>query len=196
MSDSAPSIRSPHRQAGGRAPTAEHGAVAASQAAIVTSPAARMAWALARLALGWIFLWAFLDKLFGLGRATPSGQGWIDGGNPTEGFLQNATGPIDGLYHDIAGAGLVNVLFMAGLLGVGVALMAGITMWPAAIAGSLMLLLMWLALLPIDSNPFMDDHIVFAIVLIGLALSRAGDTWGLGQTWRRTALVQRMPWLA
>ncbi|MEU4541590.1 hypothetical protein AB0G15_42860, partial [Streptosporangium sp. NPDC023825] len=29
-------------------------------------------WAIARIGLGWIFLWAFLDKTFGWGFATPA----------------------------------------------------------------------------------------------------------------------------
>lgn len=40
-----------------------------------------------RLALGWIFLWAFIDKMFGLGMATESKNAWINGGSPTKGFL-------------------------------------------------------------------------------------------------------------
>ena len=160
------------------------------------SAAARWAWAAARISLGWIFLWAFLDKLFGLGHGTPSEGAWLNGGNPTEGFLKGSVGPFSGIYHDIAGAGVVNVLFMAGLLGIGVALLAGIALRPAAIAGALMMVLMWAAVLPPENNPFMDDHIVYAIVLVGLALSNAGDTLGLGRAWARTRLVQRLPWLA
>ncbi|MFI6408114.1 hypothetical protein ACIBJH_38465, partial [Streptomyces sp. NPDC050548] len=30
-----------------------------------------------RLLTGFVFLWAFLDKTFGFGYATPSGKGWI-----------------------------------------------------------------------------------------------------------------------
>ncbi|MEV4569763.1 hypothetical protein AB0K12_38895 [Nonomuraea sp. NPDC049419] len=45
-------------------------------------------WAAARIAIGWIFLWAFLDKTFGWGFATPSDRAWIAGGSPTTGFLK------------------------------------------------------------------------------------------------------------
>ena len=41
-----------------------------------------------RLSLGWVFLWAFLDKLFGFGHETTSKQAWIHGGSPTLGFLK------------------------------------------------------------------------------------------------------------
>ncbi len=46
--------------------------------------------AVLRIAFGLTFLWAFVDKLFGLGYATPAGKGWIDGGDPTAGFLKGA----------------------------------------------------------------------------------------------------------
>jgi thiosulfate dehydrogenase [quinone] large subunit len=82
---------------------------------------------------------------------------------------------------------------MFGLLAIGVALMLGIGMRIAAASGALLLTFMWLASLPLDNNPFMDDHLVYAVVLIGLAAVHAGDTIGLGRTWARTELVRRYP---
>jgi thiosulfate dehydrogenase [quinone] large subunit len=41
----------------------------------------------------------------------------------------------------------------------------------------------------------MDDHIIYALVLIGLALVGAGNTLGLGRWWAQTALVERFSWL-
>ncbi|MGY0234231.1 DoxX family membrane protein [Longispora urticae] len=149
-----------------------------------------------RLALGWVFLWAFLDKLFGLGYATKSNAAWINGGHPTLGFLKNsAKGPFADFYHSIAGTAWADTLFMAGLAGVGVALMLGIGMRIAAIAGALLLVMMWTAVLPPATNPFMDDHLVYAGLLIALALTSAGNTLGLGDWWTKTALVRRLPWL-
>ena len=40
--------------------------------------AARYVFAGVRIALGWVFLWAFLDKLFGLGHETPSARAHVD----------------------------------------------------------------------------------------------------------------------
>jgi thiosulfate dehydrogenase [quinone] large subunit len=155
---------------------------------------ARYAAAAARLSLGWIFLWAFLDKTFGLGYATESKNAWIDGGSPTNGFLSNApTGPFKDIYNDIAGAAWADWLFMIGLLGIGVALLAGIAMRIAAAAGALLLILMWTAVLPPENNPFMDDHIVYAIVLVLLAALGAGKTLGLGTTWEKLPIVKRNP---
>jgi thiosulfate dehydrogenase (quinone) large subunit len=166
-----------------------------------TEPSARAATAARyllagiRLALGWVFLWAFLDKAFGLGFATPSERSWINGGSPTNGFLSSAEGPFSGFYHSIAGTGVADVLFMTALLGVGVALLLGIGMRIAAAAGALLTVMMWTAVLPPTSNPFMDDHLVYAAILIVLALLCAGNTLGFGRVWAATPLVQRAPWL-
>jgi thiosulfate dehydrogenase (quinone) large subunit len=155
---------------------------------------ARYAWAIARISLGWVFLWAFVDKTFGLGFATQSENAWLAGGSPTYGFLNFGT---EGkIFHDFF-AGLAGPTadwaFMLGLLGIGLALILGIGMRIAAVSGAVMMVLMWAAQLRLDNNPFMDDHIVYAIVLVGLALTGAGRTLGLGRVWERTAIVQRFP---
>ena len=161
-----------------------------------TAKATRYVLAGLRLALGWIFLWAFLDKLFGLGFATKAENAWIDGGSPTAGFLGNAVkGPFADFYAGFAGAAWADWLFMTGLAGIGLALILGVGMRIAATTGSLLLVLMWTAVLPPENNPFMDDHLVYAGVLVLLALTAAGDTLGLGRIWKRLPIVQRLPWL-
>ena len=172
------------------------GPTVTAQPARSEKPFVRYVWAATRLCLGWTFLWPFLDKTFGLGHETASADAWINGGNPTEGFLSHSAGPFSSIYQSIAGAGVVNVLFMVGLLAIGVALLLGIAMRPACIAGATMLMLMWTASLPPENNLFMDDHIIYALVLIGLAAVGAGKTLGLGERWARTAVVQRYGWLA
>jgi thiosulfate dehydrogenase [quinone] large subunit len=150
-----------------------------------------------RLALGWVFLWAFVDKAFGLGRSTPSAKAWINGGSPTNGFLGSGTkGPFTGVYHSIAGTVFADTLFMVGLLAIGVALMLGIGMWIAAVAGAVLTVLMWTAVLPPATNPFMDDHLIYAAVLLVLALLGAGNTLGFGRMWTALPVVQRNRWLA
>ncbi|NDU76806.1 DoxX family membrane protein [Actinomadura sp. DSM 109109] len=161
---------------------------------ITESPAARYVWALARLALGWVFLWAFLDKTFGLGHETPAAKAWIDGGSPTEGFLAHSPkGPFAGFYNDLAGLAWADWLFMLGLAGIGIALMLGIGMRIAAVGGALLLVMMWTAVLPPENNPFMDDHLIYALLAVGLALVSAGDTLGLGRWWATTPMVRRLP---
>jgi thiosulfate dehydrogenase [quinone] large subunit len=172
------------------------GPTVTAQPASSDKPFVRYLSAAIRLCLGWTFLWPFLDKTFGLGHETASADAWISGGNPTEGFLSHSAGPFSGIYQSIAGAGVVNVLFMTGLLAIGVALLLGIAMRPACIAGATMFILMWTASLPPENNLFMDDHIIYALVLISLAAVGAGKTLGLGERWARTAVVQRYSWLA
>jgi thiosulfate dehydrogenase [quinone] large subunit len=165
-------------------------------AGVSAATAGRYVFAGVRIALGWVFLWAFLDKLFGLGHETTDKAAWINGGSPTKGFLGHAAaGPLKGFYNGFAGASWADWLFMLGLLGIGVALILGVGMRIAAAAGALLVVLMWSAVLPPANNPFMDDHLIYAGVLVGLALTQAGDTLGLGRWWGGTALVRKAPWL-
>ena len=94
---------------------------------------------------------------------------------------------------------------MIGLLGIGLALILGVAIRPAAISGTLMLLMMWAAVwVPAkiaggqpsgSTNPIVDEHIIGIfglVVLAGLA------TWGagyLGRKWAAFRVVQAHPWL-
>jgi thiosulfate dehydrogenase [quinone] large subunit len=97
--------------------------------------------AIVRVVVGLEFLWAFADKTFGLGYATPAARAWINGGSPTKGFLSRvAVGPFESTFHAIAGAAWADWLFMAGLLGIGIALLLGVGLRVAAVSGTLMML--------------------------------------------------------
>jgi thiosulfate dehydrogenase [quinone] large subunit len=156
---------------------------------------ARYLWALTRLCLGWTFLWPFLDKMFGFHHQTASAKAWINGGSPTKGFLSGASGPLADFYHSFAGAGWADWGFMVGLFCIAVALLAGIGMRVAAVSGAVLLVLMWSASFPPQDDLFMDNHIVYALVLLGLAVVGAGSALGLGRWWTNTSLVRRHPWL-
>ena len=157
---------------------------------------ARGVFAALRIVLGFTFFWAFLDKLFGLGYATPSAKAWINGGSPTKGFLANsADGAFAGFYKDIAGAGWADWLFMLGLAGIGAALLLGVGMRAAAVSGTVLYLMMWSVVLPPETNPVVDDHIIGALAIIALALVHAGDTFGLGRWWKQQPIVQQNRWL-
>ena len=113
---------------------------------------------LLRLAMGFIFLWAFIDKTFGLGLATASDQAWIRGGSPTFGFLANAVkGPFADIFRSLAGALFVDWLFMLGLLCVGLTLLFNKYVKWGCLAGSLMLALMYMSLLFPENNPLIDE---------------------------------------
>lgn len=161
-------------------------------------------WAVARISLGWVFLWAFLDKLFALGFATGRLEdgtvdyfgeaAWISGGSPTFGFLNFGTeGPFAEFYQSFAGAAWADWLFMIGLAGIGLLFTFGVGMRIGAVAGAFLLFLMWTASLPPANNWFMDDHIIYGIVMLGLASANAGDTWGFGKWWAKKDLVRKYP---
>jgi thiosulfate dehydrogenase [quinone] large subunit len=179
---------------------------AAAPGAILTPTAAR-ALAVLRITTGFVFLWAVVDKTFGLGYATPAARAWINGGSPTKGFLSSVeVGPLQGFFHSIAGNPLVDWLFMLGLVGIGIALILGIGLRISAIATTVMMAGMWLAEFPLDkttaagepsmsTNPIVDYHVVYALIAIVAALAYAGHTWGLGRLWARLPFVQKNRWL-
>lgn len=191
------SMQIPGREASQTAP--RHGAV-------MTATAARLL-AVLRIATGFVFLWAFLDKTFGFGYATTAERAWLGGGSPTRGFLSGVdVGPFDGVLRSWAGAAWADWLFMLGLAGVGVAVLLGIGLRLSALAGTVMMSLMWAAEWPLarvttsgepsmSTNPVVDYHIVYALVLIVLAAVYAGNTWGLGRRWARLPLVEGNRWL-
>jgi thiosulfate dehydrogenase [quinone] large subunit len=155
-------------------------------------------WGLLRLGMGWIFFWAFIDKLFGLGFATAPDKAWIAGGSPTFGFLKFATkGPFAEFYQGLAGNVLVDWLFMLGLLFVGITLLSGILVRLGGYTGALMLVLMYTAgFLPPQHNPFLDDHLIYALIMIGLTVTKSGYWLGLGKWWSRIKIVERYPILS
>lgn len=166
----------------------------------------RVALNLLRLALGVEFLWAFLDKTFGLGYSTPTAKAWINGGSPTKGFLSAvAAGPLQGFYHAIAGAPVINWLFMLGLLGIGCALILGVALRIAAASGAVLLLMMWLATWPPatiaagqptgSTNPVVDEHIIAALAIIVVGAYAAHSAGYLGRWWSNQPPVRRSPWL-
>ncbi|MDB5177872.1 MAG: DoxX family protein [Candidatus Saccharibacteria bacterium] len=151
--------------------------------------------ALARILIGIIFLWAFLDKLFGLGFATKPEQAWVNSGSPTTGFLSHVQGPFADFFQAMAGSAGADVLFMLGLLGIGVALTLGIAVRIGAISGAVMLLLMWLASFPLENNPLIDEHLVYIAVLMAVAFALPHQQLGLQKQWQSLPTVKSHPWL-
>src|SRR3954469_25688093 len=78
----------------------------------LTKTAAK-ALAVLRISTGFVFLWAFFDKTFGLGYATPAERAWINGGSPTKGFLSSVdVGPLQSTFHSLAGTTFADWAFM------------------------------------------------------------------------------------
>lgn len=157
---------------------------------------------LTRISLGLVFLWAFFDKLIGLGFATcrnadtdaievMCSKAWLEGGSPTTGFLKFGTsGPFADFYQGLAGNVLVDWLFMLGLLGIGVALTFGIAMRLGAASAAAMLVMMYTAALPLENNPVIDDHIVYALLALSLWKLDAGKVLGMGERWSQSSFAK------
>lgn len=153
--------------------------------------------ALLRIGLGYVFLWAFVDKLFGFGFATCKGvsvgcrQAWLHGGSPTAGFLGHATtGPLAGFYHHLAGRAVIDWLFMLGLLFVGLGLMLGSWIRTASAAGIVILALIWSSVLWPANAPIVDEHIIYILVLLVFLLGGAGTKWAVRLPWHKLPKVK------
>jgi len=138
-----------------------------------------------RIFFGFVFLWAFFDKLFGLGFATARDKSWILGNSPTSGFLFNTSGIFSGFFKILVGQAWVDWLFMLGLLLIGIALILGIAMKITAYSGSVLMFLMWLAELPSQNNPLIDEHIIYILVFVLLYKLKAGEAYGFGKKWAK-----------
>lgn len=152
--------------------------------------------ALVRIAVGYVFVWAFLDKLFGLGFTTTPSSAWLAGGSPTGGFLTSGVNPGSPLYDffvGLAGQPWVDWLFMLGLLGIGSALMLGIGLRIAAVTGTILLLMIWATQIPLENNPFIDQHIIYALVVWTAAFGRR--EWSLADWWLGKKAVRKNSWL-
>jgi thiosulfate dehydrogenase (quinone) large subunit len=172
---------------------------------VVTYGVARRALAALRIGFGVTFLWAFFDKLlalgFGTGKNPETGavdrfgpDAWINGGSPTFGFLNfgvPADNPFREFFNSLAGNVWIDWLFMLALVGIGLALTLGVGMRLAAASGAVLYLMMWVASMPLENNPVVDDHVLGAVTLVVLATTLAGDTWGLGKVWASTHLVRQ-----
>jgi thiosulfate dehydrogenase [quinone] large subunit len=175
-----------------------------------------------RLLLGFTFLWAFLDKAFALGFSTGrvlddagntvridffGDAAWIHGASPTAGVVGFALkGPFVDAIQSVTGyqmtatgptvAAWVDWVYMLSMLLIGVGLMTGVMTRLAAAGG-----IVWLAVFYLgtsiwpEHNPFVDEHVIDAVVLVGIILANAGRYWGLGKAWQRVGWVKDRGWL-
>src|SRR5690606_27848808 len=107
--------------------------------------------------------------------------------------------PLKSFFASIASPA-TDVLFMLAMLAIGVAVMLGIGLRVSAVVGTFVMVLMYLAEWPFaanaaSTNPLVDYHIIYALALIVVAATHAGDTWGLGAAWKKLPLVRKNRWL-
>lgn len=149
-------------------------------------------WVALRILLGIIFLYSALNSLFGF---TGEGPGWLfGGGSPTFGYLNfGARGPLAGMFKAMAGNPIVDILHVGGQLLIGISLVLGVGLRIAGFAGALQMGLIFLSAFPPEHNPLIDEHIVYAVILIGIAMIRPGEVLGLGKMWSEFDVVKKYP---
>jgi len=142
-----------------------------------------------RLAMAWTFLYAASHQVF-----VP---GWS-----VAGFL-NSTKTFHGLFSQFTGPAIAPILtFLVGYghLLIGLSLLVGLMVRVSAVFGILLMLLYWTAHMdfPYISNTnnfLLDEHIVYAGVLLLLIMKHAGHVWGLDSWAENSRIVQDHPGL-
>ena len=180
---------------------------------VETHVGSRAGWiflSITRIVLGFTFLWAFLDKLIGLGWSTCKGddgiavmceRAWLSGGRITEGYLGASSGPLADFFATLGTWAWTDWVFMIGLLGVGLALMLGIGTRVGMISAAAMLTMMFLAHgFPFvggnATNPIIDSHVIQAVAVIAVVqMELTRQQIGLGTWWRKLPIVQKNRWL-
>lgn len=168
---------------------------------------------LTRIAIGFIFFWAFLDKLFGLGFSTcrdgdtgaitvGCDAAWINGARITEGYLASSSGPFADFFVNLGTQAWTDWPFMLGLAGIGAALMLGIGTRVAMFTAPILLGFMyishsWPGQGGNTTNPFVDDHVIQALAIIAIVILEAHyvQKVGFGEPWKRLGIVQKNRWL-
>ena len=147
-----------------------------------------------RIVLGFMLIWAFLDKLLGLGMPTTPEAAMINGGSPTEYYLSNlVSGPLEGFYSSLAGNPALDLLLMAGLLLVGAAMILGVTSRLSTVGMCVMMFLMYLLAVPPSDNPLVDYHIAYILAMTAIYLLGGFDRLSVNGRWSELGIVRRFP---
>jgi len=149
--------------------------------------------AVLRIAIGWMMLWPFFDKLLGLGFQTPSGAGLVDGGSPSSFVVYVASGIFKDLFNSLAGNSIIDLIFMAGLLILGIALILGFAAKLTSIAMTVFLILMYMLVVPPTDNPVIDYHITWILAIWAIYFLGGYERLSIYNRWKEFGLVKRFP---
>ena len=127
---------------------------------------------LLRISLGWMFFWAGITKVLD---PTWSAEGYLKGAKTFIGFYQWLISP------NILP--IVNFVNEWGLTLLGISLILGVGVRLSSILGVALMALYYFPILDFPyPNPhsfLVDEHIIYALVLLLFANLRAGRVWGL-----------------
>ena len=125
-----------------------------------------------RISLGWMFLYAGITKIL---NPEWSAAGYLKGAKTFAGLYQWLTQP------EIVP--IVNFINVWGLTLLGVSLILGIFVRLSGVLGAVLMLMYYFPILqfpyPNAHSYIVDEHIIYAAVLLFLAVIKAGRVWGL-----------------
>ena len=151
------------------------------------------AWGLlaGRFVLGWIFLFAGIEKL-------AVAEGWTSAG-----FLSHMSpdNPFQGVFDGLAGDAWVDFIVPWSQVAMGLALITGTLLRAAALLGALQMVLFWAANLtgglfdglPIGYGWFISEHLVYVAGLLAIASLGAGRLLGVDGWLEKQEPVRSMP---
>lgn len=138
---------------------------------------------LLRIAVGALFLYAGYSKIF-------SETAWS-----AARYLSNATGPFAQFFQSMAGNPIVDNLNMYGLFLIGLAILFGLLIRPAAAFGVLIMLLYYFAdFVGNTAHGYVDEHLIYSAVLLLFVFGGFGHVWGLDALMSQQKFV-RKTWL-
>ena len=146
-----------------------------------------------RIMIGWMMLWGFLDKMFGLGYETSAGSGLIDGVSPSSFVIYVTGGIFKDLFTSMAGNPFVDFLMMAGMLIIGITMIFGFASKLTSVAMSLFLLTMYMLHVPPTDNPLIDYHITWILAIWAIYLLGGYDRLSISAKWKELSMVRRFP---
>lgn len=141
-----------------------------------------------RLSIGWLMFYAGITKVLN--------PDWS-----AAGYLMNAK-TFTGFYAWLAQPAMLpitNFMNEWGLTLLGISLILGIGVRLGSVLGALLMLLYYFPILdfpyPNPHSYIVDEHIVYAAVLLFFAAVRAGRSYGLDVWCAQLPICQRYPWI-
>jgi len=153
---------------------------------------------LARVTVGWVFLYAGIEKLFGAQPFTAAG--FLKFGTLGTTAETVATGtvvnPTHAFWVDLAGnttlLPMVNTLVVVGEVAIGACLILGLATRFASVMGALMMGLFWIAAWDFAFG-VIEYHSVLAVLTLVLGIVGAGEFFGIDAIVEGSPVVKRAP---
>ena len=146
-----------------------------------------------RILIGWLFIWGFLDKTFGLGYKTPAEGAWVNGGSPSSFVVYVTKGMFADFFNSLAGNAFVDVLFMTGLLIIGTAIILGIGTKLTTIFSIVFFIVMYAICIPPEDNPLIDHRIILSVGMVAIYYLGGYEKLSLYDKWKEFPLVKQYP---